>query len=208
MNIGFAHLERNGNGIAFQQGRRVLLLRGQSVAEGRLPRRIAPRDYFYHLRFLDDFPQVTHWAFGDVWTGPIRVERPRRVDADTLEGLVYFGDEDDFGVYRIERAYDPPVRALDVGEHRLPPPWVTTPLPRLFDVPLNLPLRLIVARAVTAALDDGWPYGQWQVVSSAVEREHVPQVLTQDVGAAYGFRLKGTPTDLREALCALQGIRG
>ena len=205
--FGFAQLEKDGNGIAFQDGKRVLLLRGQVVAEGAWRESADPRDYFYHLRFLDDFPQITHWAFGDAWTGPIRIERPRRTDADTLEGLVYFGDEDDFGVYRIERAYDSPVRAVDVSEQRLPPPWVTAPLPRLFDVPLNLPLRLIVARAVTAALDDNWPYGQWHTVSSAVEREHVPQVLTQDVGATYGFRLKGIPTDLREALCVLQGLR-
>ncbi len=205
--IGFAHLEKDGNGIAFQNGKRMLLLRGQVVAEGALRKRTDPRDYFYHLRFLNDFPQITHWAFGDAWTGPIRVERPHRRGADALEGRVYFGDEDDFGVYLIERAYDPPVHAVDAGEQRLPLPWVTVPLPRLFDTPLNLPLRLIVARAVTAALDDNWPYDRWQAVSSVVESGHVPQVLTQDVGAAYGFRLKGVPTDLREALCVLQGLR-
>jgi len=127
---------------------------------------------------------------------------------DDLSGVVYFGNEDSKAVYVISRAYDVyPVRAIDPGESFSTPPWVQAPLPPLFNEPLNIPLQLIVARAVLAALDDNWPYDQWQLVTSLVEREHVPQVLASDVAITYGFRLRGVPMDLRQALCEFQGLR-
>ncbi|RME87979.1 MAG: hypothetical protein D6770_08035 [Anaerolineae bacterium] len=204
--IGFGNLRKDApNGIEFVNGKRLLYYRGEVAAEGVLDEKIAPRDYFYRLRFLDDFPEVSHWAFGDAWTQRLRIGRPQRVDADTLEGVVWFGDEDQVAVYRIERAYDVH-GARAPHEMRPSAPWVTAPLPPLFDVPLNLPLRLIVGRAATAALDDDWPYETWQVVTSLVAREHVPAVLTTDIASTYGFRLRGLPMDLRRALCEVQGV--
>lgn len=206
--IGFGNLRKdNLNGIEFQDGTRVLYFQGKVVARGALKDTLAPRDYFYHLRFLDDFPQVRLWAFGDAWTQRIKVEKPKR-SGDELSGWVCFGSDDERGFYSIERAYDPyPPRALAPGEQWIFPPWVNAPLPPRFDVPLNLPLQLIVARAVTAALDDNWPYDQWLTVTSTLERDQVPHVLAQDVALSYGFRLRGVPLDLRQALCDYQGLR-
>lgn len=206
--IGFGNLRKNAvNGIEFQNGRRWLVFQGQVAAEGALAERFEPRDYFYHLRFLDDFPQVRLWAFGDAWTQRIMVRPPRREGADTLTGLVHFGNEEGSGMYVIERAYDMYPRAIEPGEQPMFPPWVNAPLPPRFDLPANIPLRLIVARAVTAALDDNWPYDQWVNVTSVLEREQVPHVLTQDIALAFGFRLKGYAVDLRQALCEAQGLR-
>lgn len=206
--IGFGNLKKDApNGIEFQNGKRTLFFQGQTVAEGALAERFEPRGYFYHLRFLDDFPQVRLWAFGDAWTQRILVERPRR-DGDELSGWVRFGSDDERGFYVIERAYDRyPPAALALNEPRIFPPWVQAPLPPRFDIPANIPLRLIVARAVTAALDDNWPYDQWMNVTSVLEREQVPHVLTQDIALTFGFRLKGYAVDLRQALCEAQGLR-
>ncbi|MEP0805687.1 MAG: hypothetical protein HRF47_09370 [Chloroflexota bacterium] len=212
--IGFGNLKKKfssgvefKNGIEFRDGKRFLHFMDQVVAEGVLPGEQEPREYFYNLRFLEDFPQIEHWAFGDAWTQRIKIGRPKRRD-DELEGWVYFGDDDSRSLYIITRAYDPyPVRAVAPGEDFSYPPYVWAPLPPLFDVSLNFPLRLIVARAVLAALDDNWPYDQWQVVTSVVEREHVRDVIVPDVALAYGFRLRNTPLDLRQALCDFQGLR-
>jgi len=207
--IGFGNLKKTSpNGIEFQDGKRTLYFQGQAVAQGKLGGSFAPRDYFYNLRFLDDFPHIALWAFGDAWTQRLKVGRPKVDNEDELSGLVYFGDEDSKAVYVISRAYDVyPVRAIDPGESFSTPPWVQAPLPPLFDVGLNIPLRLIVARAVLAALDDNWPYDQWQVVTSVLERGQVPEVLASDVALTYGFRLRGVPMDLRQALCEFQGLR-
>lgn len=207
--IGFGNLKKNSSsGIEFRDGKRYLHFQEQVVAEGVLTGEFAPRDYFYNLRFLDDFPTIQLWAFGDAWTQRIKVLRPKRESADTLTGVICFGDDDSNGVYVIERAYDPyPVRAIGPGENWKFPPWVQVPLPPLFDQPLNLPLRLILARAVLAALDDNWPYDQWQFVTSIVPRDQAPEVIVPDVAAAYGFRLRGIPLDLRQALCDFQGLR-
>jgi len=159
------------------------------------------------LRFLEDFPAISHWAFGDAWTQRLMVKRPKRDNEDELSGWVCFGDEESRAVYVITRAWDVyPVRAIGPGEAFSTPPWVQAPLPPLFDVPLNIPLRLIVARAVLAALDDNWPYDRWQVVTSLVERGQVPDVLASDVAVTCGFRLRGVPLDLRQALCEFQGL--
>jgi len=207
--IGFGNLKQDApNGIAFRGGQRALYFGGQVVGTGVLGGEFDPYDYFYHLRFLEDFPAVRWWAFGDAWTQRIMVKPSRGEGADILTGLVHFGDEEDAGLYVIERAYDPyPPRALAPGEQWIFPPWVQAPLPGSFDAALNLPLRLLVARAVTAALDDNWPYDQWMTVTSVLDRIQAPQVITADVGLAYGFRIKGLPTDLRQALCELQGLR-
>jgi len=206
--IGFGNVKKNTpNGIEFSDGGRALYFQGKRIADGALREDISPRDYFYGLRFLDDFPQVASWAFGDAWTQRIMVRRPKRDSMDSMWGEVYFGDEENRGMYVIERAYDPyPPRPIDVGEDYLFPPWVQTPLPPRFNVTLNIPLQLVVARAVLSALDDNFPYEQWQFVTSVVEREHVPQVIVEDIALAYRFRIKALPLNLRLALCDLQSI--
>lgn len=206
--IGFGNLKKSSlNGIEFAHGRRLLYFQGQVAAEGVLKEAFQPRRYFYALRFLDDFPQVLWWAFGDAWTQRIMIEPPRRDAAGGLSGFIFFGDQASRGIYIIENAHDPyPPRAVEPGAHGFPP-WVHTPLPPLFDVPLNLPLRLVIARAVLGALSGDFPYHHWQTVTSVVERGHVPQILTTDLARDCGFRIKALPVDLRQALCELQGLR-
>jgi hypothetical protein len=81
------------------------------------------------------------------------------------------------------------------------------PLPKLFNQPLNIPLRVVIAQMLTAALDDDMPYEQWYLVTSLLARAEVEEVFTTDMAATYGFQIKALGNDLRQALCDLQGIR-
>lgn len=197
--MGFAQLKRNGklNGIQFDNNARTLWLAGEQIASGVLPEQDDRYRYFYELRFLDDFPQITHWAFGSAWTQQVMLKRPEQSDGDTLRGQIFFASEEDLGMYSIERSHDPLTRLA---------PIVNVPLPKLFSQALNLPLRIVLAQMVTQALDDELPYDQWQLVTSLLPRDNVVDVLTTDMVGTYGFRLKYLPLDLRQALCELQNI--
>ncbi|RME48501.1 MAG: hypothetical protein D6796_06180 [Caldilineae bacterium] len=201
--IGFGNLKNEyypRNGIAFApDGGRQLFFEGQAVAQGVLPGtfrdKVQVRDYFYNLRFLEDFPQVTHWAFGDAWTQQVLIHRPKK-DGDALWGMMHFASEEDTGQYVIERSFEMP-----------PAPYITVPMPTNFSVPINFPLKLVLAQLLLQALDDNAAYDRWYFVTSLVERGDVPKVLPTDIRTAYGFRFKNTPTDLRAALCDWQGLR-
>ena len=39
----------------------------------------SPWEYWYSLEFAHSFPQVTHWWFGDAWTGIVRIWAPAGV---------------------------------------------------------------------------------------------------------------------------------
>jgi hypothetical protein len=198
--MGFAQRKRDDkpNGILFaKDGTRTLWLNNEQIAQGILPEKITLRGYFYDLRFLDDFPQITHWAFGDAWTQKILLKKPRQMHTE-LVGNLLFGSEDDLGTYIIERSYEDMLKRA---------PLVQTPLPTLFNVPLNLPLRIVIAKMVLTALDDDLPYEQWHFVTSLLPREEVAKIFTEDMSGTHGFRIKGVANNLRQALCELQGIR-
>lgn len=198
--MGFAQRKHDNkaNGILFSEdGTRTLWMKDQQIAQGVLPEKLTLRGYFYNLHFLDDFPEITHWAFGDAWTQKILLKRPHQMHTE-LVGQILFGSEDDVGTYIIERSYEDVLKRA---------PLVQTPMPTLFNIPLNLPLRIVIAKMVLAALDDDLPYEQWHFVTSLVPREEVAEVLTEDIAGTYGFRIKGVANNLRQALCELQGIR-
>jgi hypothetical protein len=199
--MGFAQIKKENkpNGILFdpKDGRRTLWLNSKKIVQGILADELAPHDYYYNLRFLDDFPDITHWAFGSAWTQKIMLKEPRQIQTE-LVGTLFIGSEEDQGSYIIERSYD------DANKRA---PLVQTPLPALFNSLLNLPLRIVIAKMILAALDDDLPYGQWHFVTSILPREEVEEVFTSDITGSYGFRIKGVANDLRQALCELQGIR-
>ena len=115
-----------------------------------------------------------------------------------LVGTVCFGSEEDQGTYIIQRSYDDALKRA---------PLVQTPFPALFNTPLNLPLRVVIARMLFSALDDELPYEQWHFVTSLLPREEVEELFAKDISGTRGFRIKGVANDLRQALCELQGLR-
>ena len=196
--LGFAHLMKNRkNGILFEKDQRTLWFKDQQIATGVLPGRINPYTYYYKLRFLDDFPEITEWAFGSAWTQQVMIGKPRS-DQGELLGKFYFASEDDRGIYIIEPRHEP-LKAFA--------PLVQTPLPGLFNHPLNIPLRIVIAQMLIAALDDEIPYDQWIPVTSLVRREDVANLFVTDMINAYGFQIKALDNNLRLALCDLQNIQ-
>ena len=199
--MGFAQIKKENkpSGILFdpKDGTRTLWLNNKKIVQGILTDALTPHDYNYNLRFLDDFPDVTHWAFGSAWTQKIMLKKPRQMHTE-LVGTLLFGSEEDQGSYIIERSYDDTLKRA---------PLVQTPLPALFNSPLNLPLRIVIAKMILAALDDDLPYGQWHFATSLLPREEVAEVFARNMAATYGFQIKGVENDLRQALCELQGIR-
>ncbi len=198
--LGFAQQKRPGkkHGITFDpDGTRKLWLADMQIATGVLPEQDDRYKYFYRLRFLDDFPEITHWAIGSAWTQRVMMQRPEQVESDELRGRIYFASEDDLGIYRIERSYETLMSNA---------PIVHAPLPKLFPSALNIPLQIVIAQMVTKALDDDLPYNQWHTVTSVLLREEVADVISTDMISTYGFRFKTLPVDLRHALCELQGI--
>ncbi|MBT7071952.1 MAG: hypothetical protein HN855_07535 [Anaerolineae bacterium] len=198
--LAFAQIKRAGkpHGIAFERDDgRTLWLADKQTATGVLPAQDDLYTYFYELRFLDDFPQITHWTFGSAWTQQVMLQRPEQVDGDELRGRMFFASEDDLGIYKVERSYDLSMRNA---------PQVYVPLPKLFQQVLNIPLQIVLAQMVTKALDDELPYDQWHVVSSLLLRDEVVDIFTTDMAATYGFQIKALPNDLRQALCELQSL--
>ena len=198
--MGFAQIKKvhKPSGILFaEDGSRSLWLNNEEITQGVLIDNLAPHDYYYNLRFLEDFPDVTHWAFGSAWTQKIMLREPRQMQTE-LVGTVLFGSEDDQGTYIIQRSYDDAQKRA---------PLVQTPFPALFNTPINLPLRVVIARMLFSALDDELPYMQWHFVTSLLPREEVEELFAKDISGTRGFRIKGVANDLRQALCELQGIR-
>ena len=113
-------------------------------------------------------------------------------------GKFFFASEDDRGIYIIEPGHDPAKKFT---------PIVQTPLPNLFNHPLNIPLRIVIAQMLIAALDDDMPYDQWIPITSLVRREDVADLFVTDMVSAYGFQIKALGNDLRQALCDLQNIQ-
>ena len=196
--LGFAHLKKNReNGIRIERNQRTLWFRDQQIATGVLPGRIDPYTYFYELRFLDDFPEITEWAFGSAWTQQVMIEKPKASQGELL-GKFFFASEDDQGIYIIEQGHEPAKKFT---------PIVQTPLPGLFNHPLNIPLRIVIAQMLIAALDDDMPYDQWIPVTSLVRRKDVADLFVTDMVSAYGFQIKALGNDLCQALCDLQNIQ-
>jgi hypothetical protein len=198
--LGFAQRKRDdkANGILFaEDGARTLWLKNEQIAQGVLKDEFTLRDYYYNLHFLNDFPEITHWAFGSAWTQQILFRQPRPMHTE-LVGQVLFGNEDDQGTYIIEQSYEDALKRA---------PLVQTPLPTLFNTPLNLPLRIVIAKMALAALDDDLPYEQWHLATSLLPRAEVAGLFTENISGAFGFRIKGVANNLRQTLCELQGIR-
>lgn len=195
--LGFAHLKKDKtNGILFDEEQRTLWVKDELIATGVLPGKIDPYPYYYNLRFLDDFPEITDWAFGSAWTQQVMIKQPRASQGE-LVGKFYFASEDDLGIYIIEQGHDPMKKFT---------PVIQVPLPNLFNHPLNIPLRILIAQMLAAALDDDMPYDQWIPVTSLVRREDVSDLFVTDMVSAYGFQIKALGNDLRQALCDLQNI--
>jgi hypothetical protein len=89
-------------------------------------------------------------------------------------------------------------------------PVIATPYPPNETQPVNLPLRLALARLVVGVITGAVEADQWIVVTSLVARDELRLAFPDQV-TALPFRLEGLDQlddlSLRQALCSLQGLK-
>src|SRR5438477_5289102 len=68
----------------------------------------SPWEYWYSLEFANSFQHVTHWWFGDAWTGHVRIWRPEGVERDPESGAPMLTGWMRFGLAGMDDAGDVP----------------------------------------------------------------------------------------------------
>ena len=169
----------------------------------------SPWEYWYNLQFASSFPQVTHWWFGDAWTGQVSIWRPDVVEHDPESGAPMLTGWMRFG--------PPDAPALPWTVVLTRPPRVNIPFPPMATNLTNLPLQLLVAEKVMEVLDkltEQAIYGEEItdapepdleiVVTSLVRREDLHRAFPCEFGPWRLDKLPGMTA--REALCRVQGL--
>jgi hypothetical protein len=182
-------------------------------------------EYWYSLEFARSFPQVTHWWFGDAWTGHLHIWGPDAAGVDPESGTPMLTGWMRFGTPDTRDAPDAPDRgditAVPWTVVLTSPPRVSTPLPPMSTSLVNLPLQLLLAERVMVMLtmylgqagyQNGTPGGTTgdaslgvaMVLTSLVRREDLQRAFPTEFGPWQLDRLPDlTP---REALCRVQGL--
>lgn len=202
---------------------------GESIVVAEAAHRTTSRwEYWYNLEFADSFPHVTHWWFGDAWTGVARIWKPEGVGRDPesgapmLSGWMRFGPAEKGGV---DGKAGEAGEEVEEGTPTLPwtvllsnPLRVNAPLPPMFAYVANLPLQLLLTEAIVEMLgmlakqdlrgDDGTLGNAGEhlevALTSLVRREDLYRAFPTEFGP---WRLDRLP-DLtpRGALCRVQGL--
>lgn len=186
----------------------------------------SPWEYWYNLEFANSFPQVTHWWFGDAWTGIVRVWQPEGVGRDPESGAPMLTGWMRFGPTETSDADGDGTPALPWTVLLSKPLRVSTPLPPMTTNQANLPLQLLVAGTVMEMLGMLADRGSYSVgtvgitgvtgvtggasldvevaLTSLVRREDLYRAFPAEFGLWRLDRLSDlTP---REALCQVQGL--
>jgi hypothetical protein len=166
-------------------------------------------EYWYNLEFANSFPQVTHWWFGDAWTGPVHIWRPDAVEHDPESGAPMLTGWMRFG------PPDAPVLPWTVVLTSLP--RVNIPSPPMAANVANLPLQLLLAEKVMEVLDrlaEQAIYAEEIAENPALDSEIVITSLVRQEDLHLAFPNEFGPWQLdklpdltaREALCRVQGL--
>ncbi len=83
---------------------------------------------------------------------------------------------------------------------------IAVPFPHNEVQPVNIPLRLALARLVAGVLADEVARDVWMVITSLVQRNDLAQVFPTAIDVL-PWRLEGVYYSLRRELCHLQGIK-
>jgi hypothetical protein len=157
---GHVYIERLGTGIQWSPGSARLYQGGDLVAEGQHTTASA-WEFWHTLAFAEAFPQVEAWWFRSVWTNRVRLSPPQEMqDATTVYGYLQFLDAETPG------AMWTLADAGDVWE-------VDTPYPPNEVQPINVPLRLALARCVVGVLNDDISPDTWYDLTSVARRSEL-----------------------------------
>ena len=191
---GHAYLEALGTGIQWTPNE-VHLWEGGNVVETASHASRSAYDYFYNLHFADSFPSVSHWWFRSAWTQKVRLSGPLSLmDNETAWGYMQFIDESVPAQVWIASVVD--------GSQT----EIFAPFPPNEVQPVNIPLRLALARLVAGVIADEVARDEWLVVTSLVHRDDLEQVFPI-AGFENRWQLEGVYYSLRRELCRVQGIK-
>ena len=188
---GHVYLPQMGSGIEWLPNT-VRLWEHGSITMDAPHQTLSPYLFWYNLGFADCFPDVSHWWFRSTWTQRVRLTRAQGlIGTDTIWGYIQFIDDQQ------------PAQIWTVSEGDCP--TIETPFPPYEVQPVNIPLRLALSHLVAGILSDEVVSDQWMIVTSLVKREQLPLAIPT-LRAELPYRLAGVETNLREALCRLQGL--
>ena len=83
---------------------------------------------------------------------------------------------------------------------------IFSPFPPNEVQPVNIPLRLALARLVAGVVADEVAAGVWLVITSLVQREDLEKVFPI-AASELRWQLEGVHLSLREELCRVQGMK-
>ncbi len=191
---GHKYLERLQSGILWQPEIVQIHEKGSVVLEAEHKTKSA-YEFWHELAFIEAFPEISHWWFHSAWTQRVRLTKAEGMleqSPVTIYGYMQFIDEEQ------------PPQMWTITERDVP--IIETPYPPNEVKPVNLPLRLALARLAVGTLTDDVVPDTWMGVTSLLTGELLPLALPTRIDA-FPWRLAGIETNLREAFCRLQGIR-
>ena len=192
MSPGHVYLPRLGSGIEWQPGL-VSLWEGFRTTATAAHDSASPYDYWRSLAFAHSFPDVTHWWFRSAWTQRARLTGIQNLlEGGTAWGYMQFIDE----------SLPAQLWTMAADER----PVITVPFPLNEVQPVNLPLRLALARLVAGVVTDQVPRDTWLTITSLVPRDELPLAFPDTIDAL-PWQLEGVDTSTREAFCRLQGLK-
>ncbi len=190
---GHAYLEALGTGIQWTPNE-VHLWEGGKIVESASHKTESAYDYFYNLCFAESFPSVSHWWFRSAWTQKVRLSGVLGLmDTETTWGYMQFIDDS-------VPAQVWTASLVDGGMTE-----IFAPFPPNEVQPVNIPLRLALARLIAGVIADEVARDEWMVITSLVHRDDLEKVFPI-AGNELRWQLEGLHGSLRRELCRVQGI--
>ena len=109
-----------GEGIEIIEHTARLWQQGQVIATAEI-NEVSPYDFWYHLKFREAFPQITHWRSGAACETTVQVSALQgEVGNGTFHGALWLGDSDEARLWEVSSGAPAtiavPALANDVGD--------------------------------------------------------------------------------------------
>jgi len=191
---GHAYIPTLGTGIEWKPDA-VCLWESGKVVETAQHATASAYEYFYNLRFAESFPSVTHWWFRSAWTQKVRISGVQGLmDNETAWGYMQFIDE------------SVPAQVWTASIMDGNRTEISAPFPPNEVQPVNIPLRLALARLVAGVIADEVERDEWLVITSLVQRDDLARVFSTDTDESR-WQLEDVFSSLRRELCRVQGMK-
>jgi len=189
---GHVYQARLGTGIEWKPKAVSLWAGGEKVRTAQHTTK-SPWEYWYSLAFAESFPDVTHWWFRSAWTQNVRLTGILgALDTNTVWGFMQF----------VEAELPAQMWSMSQGER----PEIAASYPPNEAQPVNLPLRLALARLVAGVVADEVQSDHWMLVTSLVQRDVLSQTFPGRADAL-PWMLENVPGSVRAEFCRLQGLK-